>query len=61
MFGAETKTNKFCTATGGPVLASGEHVTGGLVDAAARGLLATHGCGSVDRAAGCINSLRIVF
>jgi len=28
MFGAATNTNKFCTATGGPVLASGEHVAG---------------------------------
>jgi len=35
MFGATTNTNKFSTATGGPVLASGEHVTGGLVAAAA--------------------------
>ena len=43
MFGAATNTNKFSTATGGPVLASGEHVTGGLVAAAARGLLAAHG------------------
>jgi len=43
MFGAATNTNKFCTATGGPVLASGEHVTGVLVAAAARGLLAAHG------------------
>ena len=43
MFGAATNTNKFGTATGGPVLASGEHVTGGLVAAAARGLLAAHG------------------
>ena len=43
MFGAATNTNKYCTATGGPVLASGEHVTGGLVAAAARGLLAAHG------------------
>ena len=43
MFGAATNTSKFCTATGGPVLASGEHVTGGLVAAAARGLLAAHG------------------
>jgi len=34
---------KFCTANGGPALASGEHVTGGLVAAAARGLLAAHG------------------
>jgi len=42
-FGAASNTNKFCTATGGPVLASGEHVTGGLVAAAARGLLAAHG------------------
>jgi len=42
MFGAATNTNKLCTATGGPVLASGEHVTGGLVAAAARGLLAAH-------------------
>jgi len=42
MFGAATYTNKFCTATGGPVLAIGEHVTGGLVAAAARGLLAAH-------------------
>jgi len=36
-----------CIATGGPVLASGEHVTGCLVAArslaAARGLLAAHG------------------
>jgi len=39
MFGAATNTNKFCTATGGLVLASGEHVTGGLVAAAARGRL----------------------
>jgi len=43
MFGAASKTNKFCTATGGPVLVRGEHVTGGLVAAAARGLLAAHG------------------
>jgi len=43
MFGAANNTNKVCTATGGPVLASGEHVTGGLVAAAARGLLAAHG------------------
>ena len=43
MFGAATNTNKFCTATGSPVLASGKHVTGGLVAAAARGLLAAHG------------------
>jgi len=44
MSGAATNTNKFCTATGGPVLASGEHVTGGLVmAAAARSLLAAHG------------------
>jgi len=35
--------HKFCTATGGPVLARGEHVTGDLVAAAARGLLAAHG------------------
>ena len=42
MFGAATNTNKFCTATGGPVLAS-EHMTGGLVAAAARSLLAAHG------------------
>jgi len=40
MFGAATNTNKFCIATGGPVLASGEHVTCGLV--AARSL-AAHG------------------
>ena len=40
MFGAATNANKFCTATGGSVLASGEHVAGGLVAAAARGLLA---------------------
>jgi len=40
---AATNTNKFCTATGGPILASGEHVAGGLVAAAARGLLAAHG------------------
>jgi len=33
--------HKFCTATSGPVLAGGKHVTGGLVAAAAaRGLLA---------------------
>jgi len=31
MFGADTNANKFCSATGGPVLASGEHVTGDLV------------------------------
>jgi len=43
MFDAATNTNKFCIATGGPVLASGEHVTGGLVAVAARGLLAAHG------------------
>ena len=43
MFGADTNANKFCSATGGPVLASGEHVTGDLVTAAARGLLAAHG------------------
>jgi len=43
MFGAATNTSKFRTATGGPVLANGEHVTGGLVAAAARGLLAAHG------------------
>jgi len=43
MSGAATDTNKFCTATGGPVLVSGEHVTGGLVEAAARGLLAALG------------------
>jgi len=43
MFGAATNTNKLCTATGGPFLAIGEHVTGGLVEAAARGLLAAHG------------------
>jgi len=47
MFGAATNTNKFCIATGGPVLVSGEHVTGGLVaarsPAVARGLLAAHG------------------
>ena len=46
MFGAATNTNK-CIATGGPVLASGEHVTGGLVAArslaAARGQLTAHG------------------
>ena len=33
MFSAATNTNKFCIATGGPVLAGGEHVTGGLVAA----------------------------
>jgi len=33
MFGAATNTNKFCIATGGPALASGEHVTDGLVAA----------------------------
>jgi len=43
MFGAATNTNKFCNATDGPVLASGEHVTVGLVAAAARGLLTNHG------------------
>ena len=47
MFGAATNTNKFCIATGDLVLASGEHVTGGLVAArslaAARGLLTAHG------------------
>jgi len=43
MFGAATNTNKFCIATGGLVLASGEHMTGGLLAAAARGLLAPHG------------------
>jgi len=47
MFGAATNTNKFCIATGGPVLARGDHVTGGLVAArslaAARGLLTAHG------------------
>jgi len=39
-------------------LASGEHVTGGLVAAAAYW---PPTAGSVDRAAGCINILRIVF
>jgi len=44
MFGAATNTNKYCAATGGPVLARCEHVTGGLVAAAARDLLlAAHG------------------
>ena len=47
MFGAATNTNKFNIATGGPVLACGEHVTGGLMAArslaAARGLLTAHG------------------
>ena len=47
MFGAVTNTNKFCIATGGPALANGEYVTGGLVAArslaAARSLLAAHG------------------
>ena len=43
MLDAATNTNKFCTATGGTVLTSGEHVTGGLVAAAARSLLAAHG------------------
>jgi len=43
MFGAATNTNKFCTATGSPVLACGERVTGGQLAAAARGLLAAHG------------------
>jgi len=47
MFGAANNTNKFCTATGGPVLASGGRVTGGLVAArslaAARDLLAAPG------------------
>jgi len=47
MFGAATNPNKFRIATGGPVLASGEHVSGGLVAArslaADRGLLAAHG------------------
>ena len=47
MFGAATNTNKFCIATGGLVLACGEHVTGGLVAArslaaASCGLLAAH-------------------
>ena len=46
MFGEANNTHKFCTATDGPVLATGEHVTGGLVAArslaAARGLFA-HG------------------
>jgi len=28
MLDAATNTDKFCIATGGPVLASGEHVTG---------------------------------
>jgi len=46
MFGAATNTNK-CIATGGPVLGSSEHVTGGLLAArslaAARGLLTAHG------------------
>jgi len=64
MFGAAANTNKSCIATGGQVLASGEHVTGGLVAArslaAARGL-STATAGSVDRVAGCINSLPIVF
>jgi len=41
MFGAATNTNKFCISTGGPVWASGEHVTGGLV--AARSLHAARG------------------
>jgi len=63
MYGAATNTNKFRIATGVPVLDSGEHVTGGLVAAgslaAARGLLPT--AGSVNRAAGFINSLRIFF
>jgi len=31
MFGAATNTNKFGIATGGQILACGEHVTGGLV------------------------------
>jgi len=48
MFGAATDTNNFFIATGGPVLAGGEHVTGDLVVirrlAAACGLLAAHGC-----------------
>ena len=39
--------HKFCIATGGPVLASGEHVTGGRVAArslaGARGLLTANG------------------
>jgi len=47
MFSAATNTNKFCIATGGPVLAGGKHVTGGRSAArslaAARGLLAAHG------------------
>ena len=47
MFGAATNPNKFRIATGGPVLASGEHVSGGLVAArslaAARDLLAAPG------------------
>ena len=47
MFGAATNTNKFYIATGGPVLANGEHITGGRMavrsQAAARGLFAVHG------------------
>jgi len=47
MFGAATNTNKFCIATGGPVLPSGKNVTRGLVEArspvVARGLSATRG------------------
>jgi len=31
IFGAATNRSKVCLATGGPVLASGENVTGGLV------------------------------
>jgi len=43
MFGEANNTHKFCTATDGPVLATGEHVTGGLVATAACGLLAAQG------------------
>jgi len=59
MFGAATNTNKFCTATGGPVLASGKHVTGGLVAAAARGLLDAHGW--VDGPRGRLHQLFTLF
>jgi len=64
MFGAATNTNKLCIATGGPVLASGEHVTGGLVAARHCSRPVDRPAptdGSVERAAVCINSLRIVF
>jgi len=64
MFGEAKNTNKFCIATGGAVLASGEHVSDGLVAArslvAARGLLAAHDWASWT-ARPVINYLCIVF